>query len=146
MLLSGSAGMGRAVRKLWLGCLLCLSACGKEGVREWTPADHDVPPNAAAAPTRPGRASAAVDAQAEMVELTWQRQCASCHGPQGRGDGPQGPSSQAADLTKRSWQDATPDAQIAASILNGKGRMPKFDLPPPLVQGLVQRIRARKQP
>ena len=132
------------MQKLLVASLFCLAGCQKEGVREWTAADHDVPPNAAAAPTRPARASAAVDAQAEMVELTWQRQCASCHGADGRGDGPQGAQTQAADLTKPAWQDRTSDAQIASVIAEGKGRMPRFDLPAPLTDGLVRRIRSRK--
>ncbi|MCC6647047.1 MAG: cytochrome c [Polyangiaceae bacterium] len=144
--MSGGRVWPRAVQKLLAAALLCLSGCRNDAVREWTPADHDLPPNAAAAPSRPSQSSASVDAQAEMVELTWQRQCASCHGREGRGDGPQGAQTQAANLTDAAWQARTSDAQMSAAITGGKGRMPRFELPPPLVDGLVKRIRARRAP
>jgi cytochrome c oxidase cbb3-type subunit 3 len=74
--------------------------------------------------------------------VTWRNQCAQCHGLLGRGDGPNGPLLKATDLTKEEWQAKATDAEIAASIRDGKGRMPKFDLPDPVVVGLVARIRA----
>src|SRR5262249_10136725 len=76
-----------------------------------------------------------------LIELTWGRQCASCHGPEGRGDGPNGPGVQAPDLARESWQATVTDDQIARTIRNGKNRMPKFDLPDAVVAGLVRRIR-----
>ena len=48
------------------------------------------------------------------------------------------------DLTRAEWQSSMTDAQITASIASGKGRMPRFDLPANVVQGLVARIRASK--
>ena len=51
----------------------------------------------------------------------------------------------ATDLTSEKWQAATNDAQIIASIKNGKNRMPAFtDLQPQVVAGLVARIRASR--
>ena len=76
--------------------------------------------------------------------MAWARQCTPCHGPQGRGDGPQGPMVKAPDLTSADWQSKTTDDQIKQIILNGKNRMPKFDLPDDVVTGLVARIRAAK--
>ena len=46
-----------------------------------------------------------------------------------------------ADLGREDWQSKVKDEEIAAVIQNGKGRMPKFDLPPDVVRGLVGRIR-----
>ncbi len=79
-----------------------------------------------------------------LTDLAWQSNCFTCHGPQGRGDGPTGHLFKAQDLTRADWQAATSDEQIAETIRNGKGRMPKFDLPPEVVTGLIKRIRARK--
>lgn len=81
---------------------------------------------------------------AELAEMTWGRQCQSCHGPDGRGDGPQGASVRASDLTKKEWQAGVSDEQMAAVIRSGKGRMPGFDLPAPVVSALVGRIRSRQ--
>ena len=50
----------------------------------------------------------------------------------------------AADLTNEEWQAKVTDAQLAASIKNGKDKMPKFDLPDAVVAGLVLRIRATR--
>jgi len=77
-----------------------------------------------------------------MVEVAWRNQCASCHGPTGHGDGPQGQLFKAADLAKPEWQDQAKDEDIANTIKNGKGRMPKFDLPDDVVKGLVVRVRS----
>jgi cytochrome c oxidase cbb3-type subunit 3 len=60
----------------------------------------------------------------------------------GRGDGPSGPMVQAPDLTRPEWQSKVTDAEIVATIKNGKNKMPKFDLPDRVVTGLVARIRA----
>jgi cytochrome c oxidase cbb3-type subunit 3 len=50
----------------------------------------------------------------------------------------------AKDLTSPEWQAQVTDAQLAASIRNGKDRMPKFDLPDAVVAGLIVRIRLTK--
>lgn len=50
----------------------------------------------------------------------------------------------APDLTRAAWQEKVTDEEIAQTIRNGRNGMPKFDLPPSVVQGLVQRIRANR--
>ncbi len=55
-----------------------------------------------------------------------------------------GPMLRAPDLTLAEWQDKTPDVEISAAITNGKGKMPKFGLPDPVVHALVARIRASR--
>jgi cytochrome c oxidase cbb3-type subunit 3 len=127
-----------------------IAACDRppsaDEVREWTPSDHDrSEENARAAQGQQAapRGSAG-SGGASLVEATWKTQCLQCHGPVGRGDGPNGPMVQATDLTRADWQARVTDEQIALSIKNGKGKMPKFDLPDTVVQGLVQRIRAAR--
>ena len=48
----------------------------------------------------------------------------------------------AADLGREDWQAKVKDEEIASTIVNGKGRMPKFELSEEIVRGLVARIRA----
>jgi cytochrome c oxidase cbb3-type subunit 3 len=84
------------------------------------------------------------DDDSTLVEFAWQSSCARCHGPYGRGDGPDGPMVKAQDLTREEWQAKVTDAEMAATIRNGKGQMPKFTGPPKLVEGFVARIRASR--
>ena len=119
-------------------------------LREWKASDHDRVDQPAGKAARPSRlspapsSSAAANPTLTLVEVTWRNQCASCHGPIGRGDGPQGPMVHATNLTHPDWQSKVSDQEIADSIRNGKNRMPKFDFPPDVVAGLVARIRAAK--
>jgi cytochrome c oxidase cbb3-type subunit 3 len=135
-----------AVGALLLGLLVFRSTRASGDVREWTPADHDQPAGAQAAPNRrqgakqPGKTPDA----SSLVELAWSKNCASCHGPVGRGDGSMGPMVRAPDLTRDEWQGKVSDDEIAQVIKNGRNKMPKFDLPPDVVDGLVKRIRANR--
>jgi cytochrome c oxidase cbb3-type subunit 3 len=79
---------------------------------------------------------------AQLVDITWRQQCSACHGPAGRGDGQMGPMLQVRDLTAADWQSKVTNDEIATTIKSGKNKMPKFDLPDPVVQGLVLRIRS----
>jgi mono/diheme cytochrome c family protein len=128
-----------------------LLACDRTpaDLREWTADDHDraeEPKNGRGAPARvaPPQASANVDPNAALVDVTWRNQCALCHGLLGKGDGPQGIMVHAPDLTRTEWQNGVSDEQIAATIQNGKNRMPKFDFPPEVLRGLTARIRSAK--
>jgi mono/diheme cytochrome c family protein len=80
----------------------------------------------------------------QLVEVTWETACAPCHGPTGHGDGPNGPMVNAPDITRDDLLSKITDDEIASQIRNGKNRMPKFDLPDPVVRGLVARIRAMR--
>lgn len=79
-----------------------------------------------------------------LVEITWQQSCYPCHGMQGRGDGPQGTMVKAPDLTREEWQARVTDQEIMDRIKSGKGQMPKFNLPPAVLAGIVERIRASR--
>ena len=111
-------------------------------MREWTPGDHDQP--ASAPQGQEPRQKAAPQESGNLVEVAWGRNCAPCHGPRGAGDGPQGPMMRAPDLTRAEWQDKTTDDEIAQVIRSGRNKMPKFDLPPAVVEGLVRRIRTNR--
>jgi cytochrome c oxidase cbb3-type subunit 3 len=115
---------------------------------EWTPADHHSQDDEKAASAAQVGASAAAakatprDDATQLVELAWRQQCATCHGPSGKGDGPMGAMMQAPDLTRVPWQAKASDADIAAVIQTGRNKMPRFDLPDVVVRGLVARIRS----
>jgi cytochrome c oxidase cbb3-type subunit 3 len=122
--------------------LLVLAACDRPPsveLKEWTASDHDGEKKTANA--KQGAKGDAGGTPA-LVEIAWRNQCATCHGAGGKGDGPQGPMFKAADLGREDWQSKVKDEEIAATIKNGKGRMPKFDLPDDVVSGLVTRIRS----
>lgn len=128
----------------FLACfaLACDRAPTADGLKEWTAADHDGEKSTANAKQGPKVAGGGAGGPSGLVDITWRSQCASCHGPAGRGDGPQAAMFKAADLGNAEWQAKIKDEEIAASIVNGKGRMPKFELPEEVVKGLVTRVRS----
>jgi hypothetical protein len=52
-----------------------------------------------------------------------------------------GPMLQAPDLTRDDLQSSMTDAEMAALIKHGRDKMPAFNLPDPVILGLVARIR-----
>ena len=139
----------RAVRRV-LPLLFAVVAAGcdqapaADSLPEWKPADHhsaDEQGGGTSGQQAPGGKAGEVG---QLVELAWRQQCTLCHGPLGRGDGQQGPMLHARDLSDPEWQSKVSDQDIAAGIRNGKSKMPKYDLPDPVLQGLVARIRQLK--
>jgi mono/diheme cytochrome c family protein len=139
-------------RSLTLFALLAAAACDRapsaDSLKEWTPADHHSTDDdkaagggAQVAARAPTGATAGGDI-AQLVDLTWRQQCTNCHGPMGHGDGQMGPMVQAPDLTRADWQSKVTDVEMAATIKAGRNRMPSFNLPDPVLRGLVARIRA----
>jgi cytochrome c oxidase cbb3-type subunit 3 len=123
------------------GVLGCDRPPGTEGLREWNAADHDRTEE-----TSKLRAGTQVTGDqpkddSTLIEITWAQRCMQCHGPYGKGDGPNGPMVKAPDLTRQEWQARVSDAEIAERIRTGKGAMPASDLPPAVLEGLVARIR-----
>lgn len=119
----------------------CDRAPSAAGLAEWSPVDHDQEPGRPPPSTQGTRAADAGGTPA-LVEVAWRNQCSSCHGASGHGDGPQGPMFKAPDLAREDWQAKVKDDEIAATIRDGKGRMPKSDLPDDVVRGLVARVRS----
>jgi len=77
------------------------------------------------------------------AEKLYKTHCVLCHAPDGSGSSPSGRALKAQDLRSELIQKKT-DAELAASITNGKGKMPAFGkkLKPDQVAQLVAYIRA----
>ncbi len=141
-----------AIGALLLGLVVFWSRRPPADLKEWSPADHDQPspagqPGQMGQPRQvasPRQRPAPEQDTAGLVELAWSRNCAACHGERGRGDGPQGPMLRAPDLTRADWQGKVSDEEIAQTIRGGRNNMPKFDLPPAVLDGVVKRIRANR--
>jgi len=126
---------------LGIGLALLVAACADDPgpVREWVAADHthnEKPTGQVVGTAAPGQEDAT------LVAVTWRQNCAVCHGPTGRGNGPQGRMLKVPNLTTQQFQSGYSDADIAAIIQNGRNKMPAFGhLPPDVIKGLVGQIR-----
>lgn len=133
--------MGRVVRV----ALLLVFSCGeREDIREWTAADHGHQPEEAIDPSRVPAQAAERD-PLQSIKALWSVNCASCHGPEGAGDGPGAPPG----LTMPNFRDASTlaartDDDLAESIRRGKNMMPPFGdrLSPEAIRSLVAYVRA----
>lgn len=123
------------------GCFGCNET--PADLREWRPTDHDhtANPNADQVQVTDAGSSEPGHGLDDVTIVAWQQNCTGCHGTLGRGDGPQGPMLHAADLSRPDWQAATTDEAIAATIRQGRGKMPAFPLPETTITRLVQLIR-----
>ena len=127
----------------WLVVGFVLLSFGCDGppgdVREWTPQDHGNNSNN----SRQVTGSAAPGEEDDtLIAVTWRQNCTRCHGPTGRGDGPEGRMVRAGDLTKADFQNRASDEDIAKVIKKGRNKMPAFEsLPDNVVQGLVKFVR-----
>lgn len=123
----------------------CESPPSAASLKEWSPQDHhstdDEKGNGQQAQQAPGQKQAPGSDIPQLVDLTWRQQCINCHGPMGKGDGQMGPMLHAPDLTNEALQAKATDAELAAIIKGGRDKMPAFNLPDPVLQGLVARIR-----
>lgn len=139
------------VRRLlsFFACVPCIAlsfACQSPAsdLREWTPADHDHTSNPGATQVEvtpdAGSPLAALGID-EVTLVAWKRNCQTCHGAFGAGDGPQGPMTGARDLRTAEWQSSTSDEAIARTIREGRGRMPAFPLPESTISSLVRLVR-----
>jgi mono/diheme cytochrome c family protein len=112
-------------------------------LRAWRATDHDHTenPNADQVQVTDAGTSSPGHGLDDVTIVAWQQNCTSCHGPLGRGDGPQGQLVHAADLSRPDWQASVTDEAIAATIRQGRGRMPAFNLPDATVARLVALVR-----
>lgn len=135
---------------LALAALIALASCGGDdtrGLREWTPADHQPPEgetsDRSGAPDEVDADPAVTEARAATA--LFGSLCASCHGDDGNGQGPgRPPVAQVPDFRDSTWQSSRDDAQLAASIVDGRGGfMPAFGtrLSPEGVAALVRHVR-----
>jgi len=75
------------------------------------------------------------------------KQCASCHGRDGRAKTIKGKLKHARDLTDGDWQERVSDERIFNSITNGKEKMPAYGkkLSQEQIEALVTYVRAFKK-
>jgi len=96
--------------------------------------------------------AAAPASPADEAKALVQNRCASCHGPGGKGDGPNAATLpvKPRDLSQKEWQKSVSDAQIRAVIVKGGAGVGKSILMPPnpdleakpeVVDALVKMVR-----
>jgi cytochrome c6 len=84
---------------------------------------------------------------AQSAAQLYTKQCASCHGKDGRSKTIKGKLKHARNLTDRDWQDKVSDERIFNSINNGKGKMPAYGkkLSQEQIESLATYVRALKK-
>lgn len=145
MLWQGQMPTRRQSSALALFVILLSLGCNETpaDLRPWRPSDHDHTenPNADQVQVRDAGAAGPGHGLDDVTVVAWQQNCTSCHGPLGRGDGPQGQLLHASDLSRPDWQASVSDEAIAATIRQGRGRMPAFNLPEVTITRLVALVR-----
>ncbi len=103
-----------------------------------------------AMPAKPGPGAAAVSAEADQIFAT---RCATCHGPEGRGDGPGSTAltPKPRNFQDPQWQDSVDDDHIATIIQYGGAAVGKAPMmpgnpdliaKPEVVAALVKHVRS----
>jgi mono/diheme cytochrome c family protein len=79
--------------------------------------------------------------------VTYSKNCATCHGNDGRSKTVKGKLKHARDLTDARWQEDATDERIYNAIANGKGQMPAFKrkLTNEQIESLVSYVRGLKR-
>ena len=97
-------------------------------------------------------ASRAMSEAAESINASgaaelYAKQCASCHGRDGRAKTVKARLKHARNLTDAEWQARVGDERIFNSIMSGKGKMPAFGkkLSEPEIDALVAYVRGLKR-
>jgi mono/diheme cytochrome c family protein len=67
-----------------------------------------------------------LSAEVRDLKAFFQERCAVCHGPEGTGRGPNGGRLGGRNLVDGRWLAKQEKADLATSILRGKGAMPGF--------------------
>jgi mono/diheme cytochrome c family protein len=117
---------------VWAALGVLLLACDSRVTpqREWKPSDHGQP-----AEVDPSRVPQAAGEQAapeqggvdRAAAALWNVSCASCHGRDGRGQGPaRPPGAPMPDFASAELQKQRTDAQLLQVIREGRGMMPAF--------------------
>jgi mono/diheme cytochrome c family protein len=79
--------------------------------------------------------------------VTYAKNCATCHGKDGRSKTFKGKHKGTRDLTDAQWQADVTDERVFNSISNGKGKMPAFrkKLTTEQIESLVAYVRGLKK-
>ena len=137
----------RPVATLWSVAIACalLSACKEEGV-------SGAQLRAANSERDKASAEASTPSAPVTADTVFSTRCATCHGFQGRGDGPgaQALKPRPRDYTNVAWQKSVTDAQIKKTIIEGGAAVGKSSLmapnadlaeKPEVLEGLIAIIR-----
>ncbi len=93
------------------------------------------------------RSGEPVSASARSAAELYGKNCATCHGNDGRAKTFKGKLKHTRDLTDPEWQDKASDERIFNAIMNGKGKMPAFGkkLSEPEINTLVTYVRGLRE-
>ena len=93
------------------------------------------------------RSGEPVRASARSAAELYAKNCATCHGKDGRAKTFKAKLNHARNLTDPEWQDKASDERIFNSIMNGKGKMPAFGkkLSEQEINTLVTHVRGLKK-
>jgi mono/diheme cytochrome c family protein len=90
-----------------------------------------------------------------QIDRLWRAKCASCHGPDGKGQTEQGKKMAVGDMSTAEWQGALGDDKVKAAISDGLKRLKngvaqemeayKAKLRPDQIDGLVAYVRGLKK-
>ena len=88
-----------------------------------------------------------VSAEAGSATQLYSKNCASCHGRDGRARTFKAKLNHARNLTDPEWQERVSDERIFNSIMNGKGKMPAYGkkLSEQEIDALVTHVRGLKK-
>jgi len=100
---------------------------------------------AIARPSQPSNTGSSMS-ETNAAEL-FSKNCARCHGQDGRAKGFKAKAVGARNLTNAQWQDRASDERLFNSINNGKGKMPAYGkkLSEAEINSLVNYVRSLKQ-
>ena len=84
---------------------------------------------------------------AKSAAVLFAKNCASCHGKDGRAKTLKGKLKHARNLTDPTWQGNVGDERLFNAVMNGKGKMPAYGkkLSEPQIDSLVSYVRALKK-
>lgn len=125
-------------------CVLVACSSGEEPLRTWTAEDH-VQPQADDSREPVPEAPAEQGGVSRAALALFNVSCASCHGREGRGDGPgRPPGAQMPDFSSVELQKGRTDEALAQVIMQGRNLMPPFgkQVNPQGIAALVAHIRS----
>ena len=88
-----------------------------------------------------------VSTEARSATQLYSKNCASCHGSDGRAKTFKAKLNHARNLSDPEWQERASDERIFNSIMNGKGKMPAYGkkISEPEIDTLVSYVRGLKK-
>jgi mono/diheme cytochrome c family protein len=97
--------------------------------------------------TMSGKPAGVGNVSARSAAELYSKNCASCHGKDGRAKTLKGKLKHARNLADSEWQGRVSDERIFNSIMNGKGKMPAYGkiISEQEIDALVTYVRALKK-